>query len=234
MYLFTAFCLGFATLAVAQQSRSVPITPLPKPATKTGEGDYSAWVKLCTNDEQQKQVCLVKYEALSPKTGGVLLSVAVRTAKGEEKQDLLVSVTTAYSLAMPTGVRIKIDQDEPASLQYTVCLPTNCQVQMELTKPLLEKMRKGRLMLVAAISAQQNAVVFQVPLNGFSKTLDGAPVDTAKYQETRARMMDFAKKTAEDQQKAQQANGQRGNPSPAIGGNVTTAPAKTNPTQSPQ
>ena len=41
--------------------------------------------------------------------------------------------------------------------------------------------------------------------NGFAKTSDGAPVDAAKYQETRARMMEFAKKAAQDEQTNQQA-----------------------------
>ena len=224
VHLFTAFCLGFPTLAIAQQNQEVHTTS-PKAPTKTGEGEYSAWVKVCTRNEQNKQVCLVKYEALDPKTGGVLVSVAVRTRESEDKHDLLVNVPTAYSLVMPAGVRIKIDTDEPASLQYTVCLPTNCQVQTELKTQLLERMRKGRLMLVGAIDAQQKAVTFRVPLNGFGKSLDGAPVDTAKYQETRARMMDFAKKAAEDQQR-QQANG-GGNPSQNVGPNLTIPPAKT-------
>jgi invasion protein IalB len=224
--------LGFTTLAVAQQNQQVPPTLLPKPATKTGEGEYSAWVKVCASDEQYKQVCLVKYEALDPKTGGVLVSVAVRTRDGEHKHDLLVNVPTTYSLVMPAGVRIKIDNDEPTSLQYTVCLPTNCQVETELTKQLLERMRKGNLMFVAAINVQQNAVTFQVPLNGFSKTLVGAPVDAAQYRETRARMMGFAKKAAEDQQK-QPANGNEGNPAHDAGPNLTIAP-ETPSAQSPQ
>ena len=37
-------------------------------------------------------------------------------------------------------------------------------------------------------------------------------MDAAKYQETRARMMEFAKKAAKDQQTNQQANGQGGTP----------------------
>jgi invasion protein IalB len=232
-HLFAAFCLGFTTLAVAQQNHQVSPTLLPKAATKTGEGEYSAWVKICTSDEQHKQVCLVKYEALDPKTGGVLVSVAVRTREVKREHHLLVNVPTAYSLAMPAGVRIKIDNEEPTSLQYTVCLPTNCQVETELTKQLLESMRKGNLMLVAAINVQQNAVTFQVPLNGFSKTLNGAPVDAAQYRETRDRMMGFAKKAAEDQQK-QPANGNERNPPHDVGPNLTIAPAKTPSARSPQ
>ena len=142
VHLFTAFCFGSPTLAIAQQNQEVHTTS-PKAPTKTGEGDYSPWVKLCTKNEQNKQVCVVKYEALDPKTGGVLVAAAVRTTEGEDKQDLLVDVPTSFSLVMPAGIRIKIDTDEPISLQYAVCLPTSCQVHTELKKQPLERMRNG-------------------------------------------------------------------------------------------
>jgi invasion protein IalB len=227
--LFAAIGLGFGTTFAIGEDQQIS-----KSTTKPAPGDLSAWVKVCAKNEHDKQICLVKYEALDPKTGGVLVAVAMRSTEGEEKQELLVNVPTAYSLMMPAGVRIKIDNDEPISLQYTVCLPTNCQVQTELTKQVLERLRKGNLMLVAAINTQQNPITFRVPLNGFGKTADGVPVDTAKYQETRRRMMEFAKKAAEGQKKSQWGSGQEKNPPQAVGPAVTTVPVKRPPGQSPQ
>jgi invasion protein IalB len=179
-----AFVLGFGTnLAVAQQGQQVPRTP-PKSATNTGapKNDISAWVKICTKNEQtkNKQVCLVRYEGLDPKTGDLLVGAAVRTTEAEDKQDLIITVSTAYSLMMPAGIRIKIDEDESISLQYVVCEPKSCQASAELTKQVLDRMRKGKQMLVAAINIQQRPMTFQVLLYGFAKTSEGAPVDEAK------------------------------------------------------
>ncbi len=139
----------------------------------------------------------------------VLVAAAVRTIEGEDKQHLLVRLPTAYSLIMPAGVQIKIDDDEPIQLQYAVCFPTSCQVQMELTKEMFEKMRKGKQMVVAAMNMQQKAMAFPVPLTGFSKTYDGPPVDNEKYEAARRammekfreRQMELANKAAEAQQK---------------------------------
>jgi invasion protein IalB len=221
------------TLAIAQQAQqpSNPPLKLPSEAGKA-QGDYSAWVKLCTKTEKtgNKQVCVVKYEALDPKTGDVLVAAAVRTTEGEDKKDLLIDVPTSFSLVMPAGIRIKIDKEEPISLQYAVCLPTSCQVHTELTKQLLERMRNGEKMLVAAINVQQKPVTFLVRLNGFAKTSDGAPVDTARYQETRHRMMEFAKKAA----KEQTASGREVSPSQVGAPNVTTVPMRKPPGESPQ
>ena len=160
-------------------------------ANNGGSGRRSSWVKVCTTDEKtgNKQVCLIRHEGLDPKTGAILISVAVRTIEGEDKKHLLVTVPTSYSLVMPAGVQIKIDEGEPIQLQYAVCFPTSCQVQMELSKEIVDKMRKGKQMIVAALNAQQTTMAFPLPHSGFSKTFDGPPVDNVAYQEARARMM---------------------------------------------
>jgi invasion protein IalB len=225
MVFLAAFVFGFGTgLAMAQE--------VPKKAPKSasiGAPALSAWVKVCSEAEQTKRVCLLKYEGLDPKSGDVLVAAAVRTTEGNDKQDLIVTVPTAYSLLMPPGVRIKIDEDEPISLPYVGCTPKSCQAQVELPNQVLDRMRKGNQMLIAAISTQQKPLTFRVLLNGFARTSDGAPVDEAKYQETRARAMELAKQPY--QQTNQQANGQVGSPQPAQP--VTTIP-KLAPAATPQ
>ena len=186
--LLAAFALGYGTtIATAQQGQEVPKTA----PTTAGAGAESSWVKVCTTDEKtgNKQVCLIRHEGLDPKTGAILISVAVRTIEGEDKKHLLVNVPTAYSLVMPAGVQIKIDEGEPVQLQYAVCFPTSCQVQMELSREIVDKMRKGKQMIVAALNAQQKTMAFPLPLSGFSKTFDGPPVDNVAYHEARAQMM---------------------------------------------
>jgi invasion protein IalB len=224
-----ALVLG-STISVAQEGQPVPKTAVPKsapapagaaPAAAPGAAagtEESAWVKLCLKNEQtgDKQVCLVNHEGLEPNTGMVLVAAAVRSIEGEDKQHLLVRLPTAYSLVMPAGVQIKIDEGEPIQLQYAVCFPTSCQVQMELSKELFEKMRKGKQMTVAAMNMQQKAMAFPVPLTGFSKTFDGPPVDNAQYEAARKammekfrqRQMELANKAAEAQQKKDAAGGQ--------------------------
>jgi hypothetical protein len=48
-------------------------------------------------------------------------------------------------------------------------------------------------MLVAAMNAQQKTMAFPIPLKGFAKTFDGAPVNNAAYQETRNQMLQAAR-----------------------------------------
>ena len=256
--LFAAFALTLGmTLAVAQ-GQPVPKTTVPKatpaapaaapagaPAAGAGAGpEESAWVKLCLKNDQtgNKQICLVNHEGLEPNTGMVLVAAAVRTIEGEDKQNLLVRLPTAYSLVIPAGVQIKIDDSEPISLQYAVCFPTSCQVQMELTKEMFDKMRKGKQMVVAAMNMQQKTMAFPVPLTGFGKTFDGPPVDNAKYEEARRQMMEkfrqrqmeLANKAAEAEQKKGQAGGEAQANGAAPAPNATIAPPETRAVPPPQ
>ena len=209
-----ALTLG-TTLVVAQETTVLKRAPTAAAPAAPGVGPAAegvAWVKLCLkNDETaNKQLCVVNHEVLDPNTGMVLVAAEVRSIEGEDKQYLLVRLPTTYSLVIPAGVQIKIDDGEPISLQYAVCFLTSCQVQIELTKDLFEKMRKGKRMVVAAMNMQQKAMAFPVQLTGFGKTFDGPPVDNAKYEETRRQMMekfrqrqiDLANKTGEAKQKA--------------------------------
>ncbi len=121
---------------------------------------------------------------------------------------------------IPAGVQIKIDEDEPIRLQYQLCIKQGCQAHTAATKQVLEMMRKGKRILVVALDIQQKPLTFSVPLNGFAKTFDGAPVDEARYKETRLRMLAAARKAAEDHQ-SQERVGQSQPPATAAQPNAT-------------
>ena len=118
-----------------------------------------------------------------PDTGIVLGTAAVRSVEGEDRLALVVELTTDYSLTIPVGVQVKIDDGEPISLQYVLCFATGCQAVTELTEENFDKIREGKQMSVAAIDMQQQRMGFLVPLTEFGKAYVGPPTDTAKYQE---------------------------------------------------
>jgi len=204
------------SLALAQEGQPVPRTKAPAAPAPAGtaQADESPWAKLCTKNDQtdDRQVCLVQHGGIDPETGIVLGTVAVRSVEGEDRQALVVGLATAYSLVMPVGVQIKIDDSEPILLQYVICFSASCQAQIELTKENLDKMRKGKQMVLSAMTMQQTSLGFPVPLPGFGKAYDGPPADNAKFEETwrqlmeksKQRQIELANKVAQQQQSAQQ------------------------------
>jgi len=215
-----AAALALALVApetMAQQaqpkSSAAPKSSAPATAAASAAGQVAqdAWVKLCMNNQQTagKEICLINHEGLEPNTGMVLIAAAVRKAEGDEKQQLLIRVPTAYALVIPAGVQLRVDEEKPIQLQYSICFPTSCQVQMELTDDLYQKMRSGKQMVVAAMNIQQKTMGFPVPLTGFSKAYDGPAVDNKKYEEQRRQLMEvFRKRQAELAAKAKQGQGQ--------------------------
>jgi invasion protein IalB len=201
-----------STAAPAGAAPAAPAAGAPAAPAAGAAGDAAAndeaWVKLCMKSEQtqNKEICLTNHEGLEPNTGMVLIAAAVRKVEGEDKQQLLIRVPTAYALVIPAGVQIKIDEAQPIQLQYTICFPTSCQVQLELTKEMFDSMRKGKQMIVAAMNIQQKTMGFPVPLTGLAKAYDGPPVDSAKYEESRRQLMEvFRKRQQELAAKAQEA-----------------------------
>ncbi len=255
-------CFGAAALALAmtsplvmaQQGQAQPkSTQAPKksaPAAAPAAGAAAPqaagpaadpWIKLCVKNEQtqNRQVCLTRHEGLEPNTGMALVTVMVRQTEGEEKQQLMIQMHTFEGLVIPAGIQMKIDDGEPVKLPFVVCFPSGCQVQTDLTPEMLESMRKGQKMAVLGMNVQQKATGFPIPLTGFSKALDGPPIDTKKYEESRRQMMEIFKKRRAELAAKQAAQAQAGNqagaapaaPPAQAPANATTAPPKRPPAQ---
>jgi invasion protein IalB len=256
----TALALALAApLAMAQQEgqaqpkstqpKSAPTGPAPAagaqaPAGAAGQAAaQDAWVKLCMKNEQtqNKEICLINHEGLDPNSGMVLITAMVRKVEGEQKQQLIIRLPTAYALVIPAGVQAKIDEDKPIDLQYMICFPAGCQAQTDLTPEVMEAMRKGKQMVVAAVNFQQKTMGFPVPLSGFNKAFDGPAADPVKYEESRKQLMEmFRKRQQELAAKAAQGKGpDQTGAAPAPGGpapapqNATTAPPKAVPAAPP-
>lgn len=172
-----------------------------KPAA-AAEGDKSAWVKLCEkapdfaaaeNKEKKeaakpaKNVCLTHHERIDGNTGLVLVSAAIRQVEGSDKEALMVMVP--LGMALPPGAQVKVDENEPVKLLFTLCHASGCTAEAEASKAVVEQMKKGKQLVVAAINLAGKPIGFPVPLTGFDKAYDGKPVDNEKYREARTRLM---------------------------------------------
>ena len=180
-------------LAVSGAAMAQEKTDGAKPKKKP----QSSWVKICddhTNKstKEKKQICLVHHERRDGYTGALLVSAAIRRIEGQDKEHLLIMVPLGRFL--PAGMRVQIDKDKPLDMKYTICLPNGCYAEMEATKELVTKFKKGNDMAVLTINAGGKAVGFPVPLNGFTKAYEGDPIDRKKYEEAQRRLLSFIRK----------------------------------------
>ena len=185
--------------SVSAQEKAEKVAKKPK-----GGGDRRAWIKICEvvaikevpkekpkkGEEvkaQKKKICMTHHESLSAKTGQPLVSAAVRKVEGQEKQRFLVTIP--LGMALPAGVHLKVDKNEPMKFKYSFCHVGGCVAETELSETLMKQMRSGEKMIVAAIGISGKPVGFPVPLSGFAKAYDGKPIDGKKYANARKAMM---------------------------------------------
>ncbi len=185
-----------ATDAFAQDAKKA--APKEAKAGAAGEGENSAWVKLCEktpdltpNDKtdaiKERNVCLTHHERIDGNTGLVLVSAAVRQVEGSDKEALMVMVP--LGMALPPGAQVKIDENEPIKLQFTLCHASGCTAEAEATKQVIDQMKNGKQLVVAAINLAGKPIGFPVPLTGFGTAYAGKPVDNEKYKEARGKLM---------------------------------------------
>jgi invasion protein IalB len=220
------------TKSSAAKSDTAKTAAAQAPGTSTTSEPEAAWVKLCEKNAQtdNKQICLTHHERIDGNSGMVLVAAAIRSVEGEKQQTLLVRLPTAIALAIPAGVQIRVDDNKPVMLQYTLCYATSCQAETQMTPDLMNEFRNGKQLVVAAVNLERKAIGFPVPLEGFAKAYDGPPVDTAKYQAARAKLMEMIRRRQlELAQKAEEAEKkkQQGQDTASAGSSATDAPATT-------
>jgi invasion protein IalB len=160
---------------------------------KDAKKNVSSWVKLCEKaplkkGEDPKEICITHHERLDPSNGTIIVSAAVRSIEGIEKPRFLVTVP--LGMALPPGMFARIDDaKEGFGLKYSFCLPHGCTAEVDATPELLKKFGEGKTVTVQTINAVGEQVGFQVPLNGFTQTFEGKPVDTAKFANARKELL---------------------------------------------
>jgi invasion protein IalB len=262
-----AVAVGLSGIAVAQQAPAKGKAPAAaaqpqQPQQQQAAGNQpppSAWVKLCEKApfarlekdgkqvREERSICLTHHERLDGNTGMVLVSAAVRSIEGQDKQHLMVMVPLGMALApgLKTAVYNKdqwekmskneaVDEKQlkPIDLKFTICHPAGCTAEVEATKELVDQMNNGGGMMVLAINAAAQPIGFPIPLVGFTKANAGPAVDNEVYGKARAQLMNQIRERQaqliEEFRKQQAAGGAApaaGQPAPAATGS-NPAPKK--------
>ena len=150
---------------------------------------YSPWTKFCFSG-----MCFVGKDARTasdcvPRFGAVLIE---RT--GETKKTLRVTVPASVDLAR--GVRIGIDQDQPAERPYGRCDANVCSADIEGGAELIARLKRGRKLVFDAVGA--NAPVrFELPLADFAAAYDGPPQEPKVFEAQSRKLQEELKADAD-------------------------------------
>src|SRR6516165_3775193 len=149
--------------------------PPPQPGSEP-QLTYTPWTKICQKgpDANAKRVCFIgrdgRMESGMPIVGAVLIE-----PEGEPRK--LLRVTLPLGMALPPGTRVIIDDGQPMTGPYVVCVPGGCMADYEASGELVAKLKTGKVIHVQGVNGSGQPVGLQIPLSDFAKSYDGPPVD---------------------------------------------------------
>jgi invasion protein IalB len=217
--------VAFAQVPPAAQQKAAPVKPPPAtpatPATpkagattqqKPGDAPapsdagqppqlvFSAWEKVCKNAQETngQPFC---YTAKDGRFESGMLAISAALIEPEADQRKILRVTLPLGVLLPQGTRVIVDQGQPMSAPYVICLLNGCVAEYEASAELVGKMKKGQGLMVQGVGAQGQVVSLGVPLTDFSKAYDGPPTDQKVFEDQQKKLQDDLQRRAEEARK---------------------------------
>jgi len=145
---------------------------------------YTQWTKFClkgqNNEANAKQVCFTIKDARIESGTRVVAAVLIEP-EGEPKK--LLRITLPQGMQIVHGTRVIIDRDQPMTAPYVSCGTNGCFADYDASADLIDKMKKGRGLVVQAINSSGQPVSIALPLADFVKAYDGPPTDPKVVEE---------------------------------------------------
>jgi invasion protein IalB len=169
----------------AQPKAKPKAAPAPTPqAQQGGQPDltYSFWTKVCQKgpEANAKQVCFLARDARE-ESGMPVVVVVLVEPEGDAKK--LLRVTLPLGVSLQAGTRVIIDNGQPFTAPYVICLSNGCMTEYEASDELIAKMKSGQNLHVQAINGSRQPISIPIPLADFAKAHDGPPIDPKELEQ---------------------------------------------------
>ncbi|MBO0663158.1 invasion associated locus B family protein [Jiella sp. CQZ9-1] len=156
------------------------------------------WYKVCSK-QGDNEICNTQYSLIA-NTRQLITAVNLIDVKGKVNQKVLQAVVPTGRV-IPAGVQLKIDNDQPLTMNYTVCFPNRCIAEAELTDALIASMKKGKQMVVTSVNFQRQPNPIPITLKGFTGAYDGPPADESELAKRQQQLNEALQKQAEARRK---------------------------------
>jgi invasion protein IalB len=195
-----AMAVVIASHAFAQQPPAQPKAPAQKDAPKAGapkqqqppqqqqqqqqqqpQLTYSPWTKICPKgtEANAKKVCFTGRDA-RVETGIPVVAAVLIEPEGEPRK--LLRITLPLGMALQPGTRLVVDQGQPITAPFVICLQNGCMADYEVSQELINNMKKGSGLILQAINGGGQPISITLPLAEFAKTYDGPPMSEADFE----------------------------------------------------
>ena len=215
-----------ATAASAQAPKPAPApakpaAPAPAPAAPAASATQVAlqpsqadWTKVCGKDPATaKEICYTTRDFGQAADQPPVLALAVYDVKGDDNKILRLLMPPA--LLLRPGIRVSIDKGAAIEGTFEICFPNGCFAEAKVRTATVDQIKKGASLNVFVKNQFNNEIAFTLPLAGFGKAFDGAPIDPAVLEAQQKQLQDELQKRAEEERKRLEAAPGAAAPAPA-------------------
>ncbi len=172
-----AFALALAVVfAVASETRAQEAAPDAGSAA-TGPGSvvretHGAWQLSCrTPPGAKEEKCALVQSVTAEDRPNVGLTVVFYKAIGEDKK--LLRVVVPLGVLLPTGLGLKIDEQDVGNAPFLKCSKRGCVAEVVLQDEVIAKLKTGTNAMFIIFDTPEAGIGIPVSLQGFSTALDG-------------------------------------------------------------
>jgi len=178
------------------------------------EPSQNDWTKVCGQDKPNNtEICYTTREFVSDQ-GQPVMAVAVYDIKGPQPQKVMRFLMPLGLLLQP-GIRFAVDQGQATPGRFAICLPNGCFAEAPVKDDFIAALKKGTTLNVSVQNHLTREVTFAVPVAGFAKGFDGAPIDPKVLEEQQKKLQEELEKRSEELRKRLESNAAGGAAAPA-------------------
>ena len=161
--LSVAFSLTFSlTWTAAAQAQG---------AVKSVHGDWQ--IRCDTPPGAQAEQCALMQSVTAEDRPNVGLTVIV--LKTTDQKSRLMRVVAPLGVLLPSGLGLKIDNNDVGRAGFVRCLPNGCVAEVVMEDKLIEQMRTGQTSTFIIFQTPEEGIGFPMSLKGFGEGFDKLP-----------------------------------------------------------
>ncbi|OYW60743.1 MAG: invasion-associated locus B family protein [Rhizobiales bacterium 17-65-6] len=160
---------GFLALAVALVIAS--LSPAPAAAQGVVKQVFNDWQIRCdTPPGAQGEQCVLLQSVQAEDRPNVGLTVIIlKTADGKSR---LLRVLAPLGVLIPSGLGLKIDDQDVGRAGFVRCLPNGCVAEVVMDDTLIGRLRQGKMATFIIFQTPEEGIGIPLSLNGFGPGFD--------------------------------------------------------------
>ena len=140
-------------------------------AVRSVHGDWQ--IRCDTPPGAQGEQCALMQSVTAEDRPNVGLTVIV--LKTTDQKNRLMRVVAPLGVLLPSGLGLKIDNNDVGRAGFVRCLPNGCVAEVVMDDTLISKLRSGQTSTFIIFQTPEEGIGFPMSLKGFGEGFDKLP-----------------------------------------------------------